>query len=351
MQSLIITDEILRDLWDERGFLAECRCLLNETIDAELERGDEMDVTLIDACADALLFLQAEDPAPATLQTLQSCEKLRRKICARSAYGIRRHRVLYAACACAVLLVAAGTAASQTTTGERITRSVSERIAALFGREETTLPAPEPEEPAETQPAVTEPVTQTPSEPAEPVTRAVRKAAAKEVESEPVRMYGVFPDTLKTEYFVGEKLDTTDIRAMVVYSDGSEREIPLANCTVQTGSGFSQDPGKYTVTVFYKGLSFSYGVTVNAVPESVILNSIYGVFPPDYTFTVPSFEDIDLSGMTVKAVYSDGSERTLTPEEYEITIERNFMDLENKALVTVSYRERAFSFILTKEVQ
>ena len=90
---------------------------------------------------------------------------------------------------------------------------------------------------------------------------------------------------------------------------------------------------------------------MNAVPESVILNSIYGVFPPDYTFTVSSFEDIDLSGMTVKAVYSDGSECTLTPEEYEITIECNFMDLENKALVTVSYSERAFSFILTKEVQ
>lgn len=351
MQSLIVTDEILRELWDERGFLAECRCFLNEAIDAELERGDEMDEDLIDACADALLLLQAEDPAPVILQTLESCEKLRRKICARSAYGNRRRRALYVACACAVLLVAAGTAASQTATGERITRSVSEKIAALFGMEETTLPAPEHEEPAETQPAVTEPVTQTPSEPAESTTRAVQKAATKEVESGPARMYGVFPDTLKTEYLVGEKLDMTGVRVMIVYSDGSEREVPLADCTVQTGSGFSQDPGKYTVTVFYEGLSFSYGVTVNAVPESVILNSIYGVFPPDYTFTVSSFEDIDLSGMTVKAVYSDGSERTLTPEEYEITIERNFMDLENKALVTVSYSERAFSFILTKEVQ
>ena len=232
MQSLIVTDEILRELWDERGFLAECRCFLNEAIDAELERGDEMDEDLIDACADALLLLQAEDPAPVILQTLESCEKLRRKICARSAYGNRRRRALYVACACAVLLVAAGTAASQTATGERITRSVSEKIAALFGMEETTLPAPEHEEPAETQPAVTEPVTQTPSEPAESATRAVQKAATKEVESGPARMYGVFPDTLKTEYLVGEKLDMTGVRVMIVYSDGSEREVPLADCTV-----------------------------------------------------------------------------------------------------------------------
>ena len=155
--------------------------------------------------------------------------------------------------------------------------------------------------------AVTEPVTQTPSEPAEPETRAAQKATVKEAKIEPVRIYGVFPDTLKTEYLVGEKLDTTGIRVMVVYSDGSEQEVSPADCTVQTGNGISQDPGKYTVTVFYEGLSFSYGVTVNAVPESVILNSIYGVFPPDYTFTVPSFENIDLSDMTVKAVYSDVS--------------------------------------------
>lgn len=350
MQALIVTDEILQDLWDDCGFLVECRQILTETMDAEIAKGDDMDCDLLDACADVLLLLQTDAAAHPAPQTLESCKKLRKKVCARSAYGSRQRRALYAACACAVLLVAAGTAASHTATGETITRSLSEKIAALFGREETTLPAPEPE-PGESQP-VTEPVTQTPSEPAEPETRSSKKAAAaKEVKNEPARIYGVFSDALKTEYFVGEKLDMAGVRVMVVYADGSEREVPLADCTVQTGSGFSQDPGKYTVTVFYEGLSFSYGVTVNAVPQSVILNSIYGVFPPDYTFTVPSLDNIDLSGMTVKAVYSDGSERTLTSEEYKITVERNFMDLANKALVTVSYEERAFSFILTEEVQ
>ncbi len=55
--------------------------------------------------------------------------------------------------------------------------------------------------------------------------------------------------------------------------------------------------------------------------------------------------------MTVTAVYSDGSEESIPLSACEITVEKDFMGLETKALVTVTYEDRAFSFILTKEAQ
>jgi len=176
-------------------------------------------------------------------------------------------------------------------------------------------------------------------------------APTTEAELQLTRIYGIFPDDLKTEYVVGETLDIQGVRVMTVYEDGSEREIPLDDCLVNTQRGFPYDPGSYTIQVFYQGLSFSYPVRVTAQKESVILNSIYGSFEPGFDFTTDSPASPDLSSMTVTAVYSDGSERVLSADEYDVTVSPNFLDNPDKTLVTVSYLDRTFSFILTKEMQ
>ncbi len=349
MEKLYIDETVLQELFSDRAATAEFTEFLNSVIDEELSKEDEADCDLIDACIDALEELQTEDGVsyPA-LTALLSQEKFLKSIQKRSVARRGVYKKLSVICASLVLLFAAGSVYTEQTTGQSMVRQIGNKLAAIFtaGEVETTLPeettAPIPEPTTET----TEPETSA-SEP-ETTTRP-RVKTQKAVTTE--RIYGVLPDDLKTTYKVGESLDTTGLRVMAVRSDGTETEIPLSDCAVSVDKAFSRDPGKYTVTVSYQGLSFGYGVTVYAQKDTAVLNSVYGAFPAGYDFTVASFDDLDLSCMTVAAVYSDGSERTLTPEEYTVTVERNFMDLENKALVTVTYQDRAFSFILTQEAQ
>ena len=141
------------------------------------------------------------------------------------------------------------------------------------------------------------------------------------------------------------------MQIFAVYSDGKEKQIDISECTVSVPNNFSKNAGKKTVTVNYQGKTFSYDVKVYAEKTSVILNSIYGTFPDGFSFKTESFDNMDFSGITVTAVYSDGSEKNIPISECEITVEKNFMDLENKAMVTVAYEECSFSFIMTKEEQ
>lgn len=349
MEKLYLNETVLRELFSDRAATAEFTVFLNGMIDEELSKGDEADCDLIDACIDALEELQKENgEGHPALTALLSQEKFLKSIQRHSVARRGAYKKLSVICASLVLLFAAGSVYSEQTTGQSMVRQIGNKLAAMFttGEVETTLPeettAPVPESTTET----TEPETAA-SEP-ETTTRP-RAKAQKAVTTE--RIYGVLPDDLKTMYKVGESLDTTGLRVIAVKSDGTETEIPLTDCEISVDRAFSRDPGKYTVTVSYQGLSFGYGVTVYAQKDTAVLNSIYGAFPAGYDFTVESFDDLDFSCMTVAAVYSDGSERTLTAEEYEVTVERNFMELENKALVTVAYQDRAFSFILTQEAQ
>lgn len=349
MAALQMNAEILNRILDERAQKEEIISFLEEVIDDELARGDEADCDLIDACVEVL---ESETESESFLRLLSKPSFLR-AVQRRSVYYKRRYRTAAAVCACAVLLVAATAGSMQTDSGAALAKRVQQKLEAIF-TEESTAPTPQ-EEPA-TQAPVIEPETvvteETSTAPETTEAPAVQKTApTTEAELQLTRIYGIFPDDLKTEYVVGETLDMQGVRVMTVYEDGSEREIPLDDCLVNTQRGFPYDPGSYTIQVFYQGLSFSYPVRVTAQKESVILNSIYGSFEPGFDFTTDSPASPDLSSMTVTAVYSDGSERILSADEYDVTVSPNFLDNPDKTLVTVSYLDRTFSFILTKEMQ
>lgn len=349
MAALQMNAEILNRILDERAQKEEIISFLEEVIDDELARGDEADCDLIDACVEVL---ESETESERFLRLLSKPSFLR-AVQRRSVYYKRRYRTAAAVCACAVLLVAATAGSMQTDSGAALAKRVQQKLEAIFTEEST---APAPQEESTTQAPVTAPETEVTEEaPTSPETTeapTVQKTAPTiEAELQLTRIYGIFPESLKTEYVVGETLDMQGVRVMTVYEDGSEREIPLDDCLVNTQRGFPYDPGNYTIQVFYQGLSFSYPVRVTAQKESVILNSIYGSFEPGFDFTTDSPASPDLSSMTVTAVYSDGSERVLSADEYDVTVSPNFLDNPDKTLVTVSYLDRTFSFILTKEMQ
>ncbi len=353
MERLKLNSFILSQVLNDREALEEMREYLNCVIDDELSKNDNADCDLIDECINALEELDFEDASDAPhLTALLSEEKFLKRIQKKSGLQAGRYKKLIAICASAVILFAASSV--KTKSGQTVGKTISNKIASFFSIEDRGEVSEKSTVPAETEttaePQTSETTTQeqeetTTQKTEEKVTRSVAKPVTLQ------KIQGVFSKDLKTEYKLGEELDLHGVQVFAVYSDGNEKQIPLDECTVTVPKSFSKDAGRYKITVSYQGKSFSYDVAVYAEKESVVLNSIYGTFGSGYDFKTDSFDNPDFSGMTVTAVYSDGSEKEIPLEDCEITVEKNFMELENKALVTVTYEERAFSFVLTKEEQ
>lgn len=350
MEVLKLNHSMLRQILNDREAIDELHEFLNFIIDDELSKDEHADCDLIDECINALEELDFEDSFERPhLTAILSEEKFIKKIQMKSNLQKDRYKKLAVICASLVLFIAAGSV--KTESGQTVVKSITNKIASVFNiesidskTEESTSSEPE------TKSTGAEPISETSSETPtaqqeEPTTQQPKISVALE------KIRGVLSKKAKTEYKLGEELDLSGVQIFAVYSNGSEKQIPLDECSVTVPKNFSKDAGRYKITVNYQGKVFSYNVTVYAEKESVILNSIYGTFPDGYNFKTESFDNLDFSGMTVTAVYSDGSEKNIPLLECEITVEKNFMELENKALVTVSFEEREFSFVLTKEEQ
>ncbi len=108
----------------------------------------------------------------------------------------------------------------------------------------------------------------------------------------------------KTEYWVGEALDTTGLILDVFYSDDSVIEITEGF----TVSGFSSTTaGKKTVFVYYQDQKTFFTVTVKT-PEltGITVNTL-----PDKTEYLVG-EVLDTTGLTLTATYADGSTETIS---------------------------------------
>lgn len=350
MEKLKFSPYILRQILNDREAVEELREYLNSVIDEELSKDENADCDLIDECINALEELELENPFERPhLTTLLSEEKFIKSIQKKSYLHKDRYKKLAVICASAAILIAAGSV--KTDSGQTVAKVVTNKIAAVF-HIESGIEKPT-EENTEAELTVSETITENPTEEItekpteqndEPTVEAVNPVTLEKI-------YGVLSKQAKTEYKIGEEFSTHGLQIFAVYSDGKEKQIDISECTVSVPNNFSKNAGKKTVTVNYQGKTFSYEVKVYAETTSVILNSIYGTFPDGFSFTTVSFDSMDFSEITVTAVYSDGSEKNIPISECEITVEKNFMDLENKAMVTVTYEECSFSFIMTKEEQ
>lgn len=147
----------------------------------------------------------------------------------------------------------------------------------------------------------------------------------------------------KTEYIQGEELDLSDLGVIAVYSDGTTEEI--AEGYEVTG----YDPnalGTQEVTVTYKGVSAVFTVTVKASEEpQPTLDRIE--LGGDVKTVYTQGEKLDLSGLTVTAVYSDGSKVELKAGDYTVSgYDPNTVGEQN---VTVTYGGKTAAFTVTVE--
>lgn len=355
MEKLSLNSAILMQIFNDSEAINELQEYLNCVIDEELSKGDSADCDLIDDCINALeeLELESSEQGP-HLTALLSEEKFIKGIQRKSVIQKDRYRKLAVICASAVILFAAGSVKTQS--GQTVAKKITNKIASVFSIENFD---PKDEEndtaksvtettaaPLDTTETTTEKTTENLSDFwQEPTTKQKEKPVYLE------KIYGVRSKKMKTEYKLGEDLDLSGLQVFAVYSNGDEKQIPIDDCTVSIPKKFGKDVGSYKVTVAYQEKTFSYDVKVYAEKNSAVLNSIYGTFPDGFSFKTDSFDDMDFTGITVTAVYSDGTEKEIPLSECGITVEKNFMELENKALVTVSYEERSFSFVMTREEQ
>ncbi len=142
----------------------------------------------------------------------------------------------------------------------------------------------------------------------------------------------------KTTYTVGDTLNTAGLTLTAAYSDGATQTIT---------NGFTCNPTKLdttgfrTITVTYNGKTATFGVTVN--PASATLTGIAVKTPPaQTTYTVG--DTLDTAGLTLTAVYNDGSRQTVTNG---FTCNPTKLNIAGQQTITVTYSGKTTSFVIT----
>ena len=297
--------------------LADELCeMLEALIDAEFEKGDETDFDFIDECADVINAIRSGDNAQ--ILPLVSRKDFLKKI------GIKtesKFKVFVAACAAIALIF---TASTQIEVEENISivQALSGIVSDFFTDEKQAE--------------------ETTTQPATALTATEKEASLISISVEAT------PD-FKTEYYVGEEFSSNGLKVFCEYDNGEKRLVRIDDYTVEVSDSFGTEPKYETVKISVGSFTQTLEVRVIESIETKKLNSIYAVFPDDFTFTAKDLNNIDLSAMQVYAVYSNGDERELTADEYALDIEIEKHLFKEEAFVTVSYERCSCSFAISGE--
>ena len=294
--------------------LADELCtMLEAIIDAEFDKGDDTDFDFIDECADAINAIRSGDESQ--ILPLISRKDFLKKVGIKTE---RKFKIWIAAAAAIAILFTAGT---QIEVEENISivQALSGIVSDFFTNEKQI-------EATTTQPATT--------------TEKSPELINITIETTP---------EFKTEYYVGEKFSGNGIKVFGEYDNGERMLVRIEDYTVEVSDTFGTEPKYETVKITAAGFTQTLEVRVIESVETKKLNSVYAIFPEDFTFTAKDLNNIDLSQMQVYAVYSNGDETELSADEYtvETEIEKNIF--KEEAFVTVSYEECSCSFMVYKE--
>ena len=144
----------------------------------------------------------------------------------------------------------------------------------------------------------------------------------------------VTPPT-KTQYYVGYVLDLTGMVVTAQYSDGSTQIITEG----YTVTGFDNTtPGQQTITVTFKDKTATFMFTV----KEIVVTSIAVTAPTRTEYWAG--EELDTTGMTVTATYSDGSTQEIAEGCTVTGFDTNVI---GEQTVTVTYEGFASGFTVT----
>lgn len=110
----------------------------------------------------------------------------------------------------------------------------------------------------------------------------------------------------KTTYYVGEKLDLSNLSLEIVKSDGSTVKVNNYKSIPDDGSILNKT-GKNTITVIADDLSLEFNIMV----YDVILNKLYIKSLPNKMHYYTG-DTLDLTGIEIEAIFSDGHTEDVT---------------------------------------
>lgn len=138
---------------------------------------------------------------------------------------------------------------------------------------------------------------------------------------------------IKTQYYVGDTLDTTGLTLKATYNNG----------TLQTVTGgFSCSPtvlntaGVQTVTVTYGQKTCTFDVSVS---ESLLTGIIVKTLPTKTSYFVG--DTLDTTGLTLTAAYNNGTEQTVTSG---FSCSPMLLNTEGDQTITVTYNDMTCTF-------
>ena len=143
----------------------------------------------------------------------------------------------------------------------------------------------------------------------------------------------------KSAYYSGEKLDLSNLELEVLKSNGTKEIVKDYISIPENGTVLeNSEDGKRTITVKYGNISTSFDVSI----YDVMLDNIYiKNLPEKLNFYTGDL--LDLSGMNVEAVFSDGTVKEIS--DYSIMTETELPFMEpGKQTVTIKYLDKTFDF-------
>ena len=292
----------------------ELCAMLEALIDAEFDKGNNTDFDFIDDCADAINAIRSGDDAQ--ILPLISRKDFLKKVGIKTE---RKFKILVAATAAIALIFTAGT---QIEVEENISI-----VQALSGIVSDFLINEKQVEVTTTQPATTTTTT-------------------TEKTPELINIIIETTDEFKSEYYVGEKFSKKGIKVFAEYDNGERK---IVDYQFNIPDSFGTHPKYETVEITAAGFTKTLEVRVIENLETKKLTSIYALLPDDFTFTAADVRNVNLDGMQVYAVYSNGQETELTADEYTVEKEYEKTFLEEKTTVTIVYKNCSCSFIVLKE--
>lgn len=298
---------------------------LNDIIENELSKSyEEINAEIIDECCLALESVYSLlNGGTVELKEITNINSIIKK------YNLSRRKKLTVSVACAaatVLVVGmANFSVNNETVAEgNIFKTALGRFEELIKNEKTTE-------------VTTEKVLETTTEfVSEQTTTFIE---VKDVENNTVKnIYLISPPGTNYIYKNVSDINLSNTYVGVDYVTGESNVINISECKVTIGK--PKEDGETKISVSYKGAETCVYVTVLSEEKQnpVTLTSIYGVFTDEYT----------INDMKIIAVYSDGSEVEI--DKSECKIQKEFLSDTNEYIITVSYGDCSFQFLMEGEV-
>ena len=137
-----------------------------------------------------------------------------------------------------------------------------------------------------------------------------------------------FTAPTKKDYKTGETLDTTGMQVFAMYNDGTKVDV-TSLCTLSINGELTTEDN--TVVVTYGNFTASYNIVVVEAQATLDGIEIGGTYKTEYS----AGEKFDASGMTVNAVYDNGTKIDVTANA--IVVDGDKALVEGATFVVVSY--------------